>query len=31
LEIAGLSLNTGDYIEIVYTQTGDVLLQTTVT
>jgi len=31
LEIAGLSLNTGDSIEIVYTQTGDVLLQTTVT
>jgi membrane-associated protease RseP (regulator of RpoE activity) len=31
LEISGLSLNTGDSIEIVYTQTGDVLLQTTVT
>ncbi|NAS88816.1 peptidase [ANME-1 cluster archaeon AG-394-G21] len=31
LEISDLSLNTGDSIEIVYTQTGDVLLQTTVT
>lgn len=31
LEISGLSLNTGDSIEILYTQTGEVLLQTTVT
>jgi membrane-associated protease RseP (regulator of RpoE activity) len=31
LEISGLSLNAGDSIEILYTQTGDVLLQTTVT
>ena len=31
LEISGLSLNAGDSIEIIYTQTGDVLLQTTVT
>ncbi|HID19960.1 MAG TPA: peptidase [Methanophagales archaeon] len=31
LEISGLSLNAGDSIEIHYTQTGDILLRTTVT
>ena len=31
LEISGLSLNTGDSIEIHYTQTGDILQRTTVT
>jgi membrane-associated protease RseP (regulator of RpoE activity) len=31
LEISGLSLNAGDSIEILYTQTGDILLRVTVT